>query len=100
MTDNRISELDVVQVSKNQVSANLQDEEVILNMEDGVYYGLNTIGARVWRLIQEPKTVKEIQETLLEEFDVESDQCMRKLTDLLLDMERRNLIEVKYERIA
>ena len=100
MPDNQISELDIVQVSKNQASANLQGEEVILNLEDGVYYGLNAVGARVWSFIQEPRTVKEIRETLLEEFDVESDRCTSELRALLLDLERRNLIEVTHESIT
>ena len=33
------------------------DEVVLLNLRDGVYYGLDGVGARVWTLVQEPRTV-------------------------------------------
>ena len=55
----------------------LDGEVAMLNMDDGVYYGLNNAGATLWNLIQEPKTVKEILEKFLEEYEVEEDRMQR-----------------------
>jgi len=41
-------------------------EAVILDLKSGVYYGLNDVGTRIWHLIQEPKTLNEIQDAILE----------------------------------
>jgi hypothetical protein len=79
----------------DQVSTNLEDEAVILNLKDGVYYGLNPVGARIWQLIQAPRTIKEILETLLEEYDIEPQRCEQDLLKLLKELAAKQLIEVK-----
>ena len=43
--------------AKDQVWCELAQEAVILNFKSGVYFGLNPVAARVWSLIQEPRTV-------------------------------------------
>ena len=48
----------------------LVDEAAILNLKTGIYYGLDPVGARIWNLIQTPRQLKEILETLLNEYDV------------------------------
>jgi hypothetical protein len=64
---------------QDQVSTNLDDEAVILNLKDGVYYGLNPMGARIWDLIQESRTVVEIRNMILEEYEVEPERCEQDL---------------------
>ncbi len=90
-----ITEDSVITTGGNQVSSDLAGEAVILNMEDGVYYGLDAVGARIWQLIQEPKSVKEVHGTLLEEFDVEPDRCMSDLLAVLQSLEDHHLITVR-----
>ena len=78
----------------HQTSCQVADEVVVLNMSDENYYGLNPVGARVWELIREPLTVREVRDTLVEEFEVSRDQCERDLLGLLLDMAEHELIQV------
>jgi hypothetical protein len=85
----------VVSVSRGSIFRNLGDETVILNIESNVYCGLNEVGARIWELLKEPKSVKEIQDTLLEEYEVEIDQCKNELLTLLQDLLDNELIDVK-----
>lgn len=87
-----------VVVTKDQVSCDLSGEAAILNLKESVYYGLNTVGASIWNFIQEPKTVKEIHEVILKEFDVESDCCERDILELLQDLSAHGLIEVIDEK--
>jgi hypothetical protein len=88
----------VLVVTKDQVSADLSGEAAILNLESGIYYGLNEVGARIWKLVQESKTVNEIKDTLVGEYDVESDQCEADLFALLAELLSKGLIEVKNEK--
>lgn len=91
------SEHSTIVVSKHQVSGDLLDGEVaILNLTDGVYYGLNGVGGRIWSLIQQPKTVRELVDTLVQEYDVDPDMCSRELQDLLEQLENRGLITVNH----
>jgi hypothetical protein len=85
----------IVVASSDQVSSKLGDEVVILNLRNGVYYGLDPVGARIWELIQEPRTVQEVCAVLLEEYDVTPEQCTSDVLALLRDLEAQGLIEVR-----
>ena len=85
----------IVFVSKDAIFRNLDDETIILNMESNVYCGLNEVGARIWELLKELKSVKAILDTLLEEYEVEIDQCKNELLTLLQDLLDNELIDVK-----
>jgi hypothetical protein len=89
-----ITDTSVISVTKEAVHCDLEDEVVILGLKDGVYYGLNPVGAFIWNLVQNPITVKEIKEAILNEYDVEEDVCEKDLLELLDNLMDKNLIEV------
>jgi hypothetical protein len=85
----------IIRTSTHQVSCDLTGEVAILNLDSGVYYGLDGVGARVWALISEPKRVSEVRDALLEEFDVDEERCARDLQALLVRLAEAGLIEVE-----
>ena len=90
-----------VVVSDEQVSTSLGDEAVILGMRDGVYYGLDAVGARVWALVAVPRRVSELVQTITDEFAVTPEQCERDVLALLGELASRELIrEVRSEADA
>ena len=90
-----ISDHSVVVAARDQVSCDLAGEAAILNIKNGVYYGLDPVGARIWKLMQEPCAVAEIQNTITREYDVEPERCGRDLLGLLEKLLAEGLIEVK-----
>ncbi|KPL12125.1 thymidylate synthase [candidate division BRC1 bacterium SM23_51] len=92
-----ISTQSTVVAARDQVSSNLDGEAAILNLKNGVYYGLDPVGARIWSLIQEPTTVAELRDAIVEEYEVEPDRCERDLLALLRDLAAEGLIEVRDE---
>ena len=44
----------IVVVADEVVSCDLDGEAAILDIKDGIYYGLDPIGAKIWNLIQKP----------------------------------------------
>ncbi len=88
-------------MAKDQVSSDLGDDAVILNLKTGIYHGLDSVGARLWSLIQESRSVNDILNTLLQEYEVESDRCERELVALLhKKLGDAGLIEVSNETTA
>jgi|SRR5215207_5892988 len=79
-------------VSDEQVSTALGDETVILGMRDGVYYGLDAVGARVWALVASPRRVSEIVLAITEEFQVSPERCERDVLTLLDELSARELV--------
>jgi hypothetical protein len=59
----------------NHVSCELGGEAVILNLDTGVYYGLEGVGAHVWMLLQQPRSLAEVRDLIVEEFEVDPAQC-------------------------
>ncbi len=85
----------IIVATTEQVSCPLGDESAILNRKNSVYYGVNPVGARVWSLLQQPRSVTELRDTLLDEYEVGADRCERDLLDLLEKMRGEGLIEVR-----
>lgn len=83
-----------VKAVPDQVSSDLGEEVVILNLESGKYHGLEDVGARIWELARESRTAGEMEEVLLAEYEVEPDQCWRDLTKLLRGLADRGLVEI------
>ena len=80
---------------KDQVSADLASEMVILNLKNGEYYGLNDVGARIWALLQEPRTLAAVRDQVVSEYeDADPDVCGQELLDLAEELAKVGLIEV------
>jgi hypothetical protein len=83
-----------VVASRNQLSAQLAGEAVILGLRDSVYYGLAGAGARIWELVQQPAVIREVAATVSCEFDVDEPQATLDLLALANDLLARGLLEV------
>lgn len=92
---NPISKSTIITAVKKQVWCDLAGGAAILDLKSGVYYGLNTVGTRIWDLVQEPRSVDHVLHTLLEEYDVEPERCERDLLALMEELAARGLIEVQ-----
>ena len=83
-----------VVVSQDQVSTNLSGEEVILSVRDSVYFGLDPVGARIWALMHQPRTLGEIANTVVSEYDVEGTRALADLLVLADQLRDAGLLEV------
>lgn len=92
--DTPLSAISVVVASKEQVSCALGDDVAILNMKNSVYYGLDPVGARIWTLLREPRSIQQVCAAIVDEYDVEPQRCERDVLELLEKMRSEGLIEV------
>jgi hypothetical protein len=84
----------VLVASKDQISCDLGEEVAILGMKNSVYYGLNPVGARVWCLLQRPRSIGEICQTIVGEYEVTAERCQGDLIKLLQQMLNEGLVEL------
>ena len=76
-----------------QVMARLVGEEiVILDLAAGTYFGLDPVGARIWQLMGEGRTLAEICATMLEEYEVEREQLEVDVLRLAAELLERGLV--------
>lgn len=84
-----------IQAIQEQISSSLDEESVILNLSSGIYYGLNSVGTRIWDLIQSPTTFNELKATLVSEYEVEPDRCDCDLAEIFQALDTAGLIEIQ-----
>jgi hypothetical protein len=85
----------IVVATSEQVSCALGEESVILNLKNSVYYGMNPVGASVWKLLQEQqRSVAELRDAVMDEYEVEPERCEREILDLLEKLRSEGLVQV------
>lgn len=92
--DTPLSTDSVVVAAPEQVSCALGDESVILNMKNSSYYGLNAVGASVWRLLQQRRSIAELRDAIVDEYDVELERCEQDVLELLDKLRSEGLVQV------
>lgn len=84
-----------VVASDDQVSADLEGEAVILGMRDGIYYGLEGVGATIWAAVQEEATIADLVARITREYEVTSEVARADLEALLRDLHARGLVTLE-----
>ena len=90
----KISIDSTVVVADEIVSCDLDGEAAILNIKDGVYYGLDPIGAKIWNLIQKPRVINDIAKIIWDEYDVDKDQCKIDILELIRELLNNGLVKI------
>lgn len=70
----------------------LSGEAVLLNLESGVYYGLDPVGTRVWALVTRQQPLAAVCATLLEEYEVGADVLAEDVLALVTDLCDKGLL--------
>ncbi|MCF8018784.1 MAG: PqqD family peptide modification chaperone [Vallitaleaceae bacterium] len=69
------------------------DGELAMNdTEKGIHYGMNTVGTRIWKLLDEPQTMASIVAYLLTQYEVDKEDCIEEVYNFLSDLYERGLI--------
>jgi hypothetical protein len=51
------------------------DEIVLLNLDTGDYLGLNRVAAAIWRLLETPISLAELENTLMSDYETDIKTC-------------------------
>jgi len=60
----------------------------------GSIYSFNGTGTLIWKMLESPKTVKQLAEGIAEEYEVTQDHAERDVADFVGEMKAVGLIEV------
>ncbi len=84
----------VVCRSQSLLFNNIGDEVVMMDIEQGSYYGLEKVAARVWALTAEPVSVGSLCDRLTTEYQVTPDTCRREVGVFLEELLGRGIVNV------
>jgi PqqD family protein of HPr-rel-A system len=57
-------------IKQSVISADLDGEAVLLDVESGAYYGLDEVAARIWKFLEQGASEEAICAELVEEYEV------------------------------
>jgi hypothetical protein len=78
--------------SPDVVFRDLEGEAVILDLASGTYFGLNEVGTRIWRLVDEGRDASQIVDIMASEYQADRATIVRDVERLLDDLRTRRLI--------
>lgn len=80
--------------SKEIDDADLNGEKVMMNLDKGKYFALNSIGSRIWEIMKSEICAKDIVKILLEEYDIDKETCENNVLNYLRLLENEELITI------
>ena len=83
-----------VVASTHQVSTTLSGEAVILHMTDGIYFGLNAVGATIWGRMQQPVALAAVVDHVTATFDVDRDTAERDVLRISAELADKGLLDL------
>ncbi|MEO6802785.1 MAG: PqqD family protein [Granulicella sp.] len=82
-----------ISVPSHVLAETLNDETVLLDMSNGMYFGLTPVASRFWKLLAAGTARDEINSILLSEFEIEPEVLKADLDALLAELEAKKLID-------
>jgi len=70
------------------ISGRLHDELVMMDLDQGKYFSLNPVATRIWDLLEKPLCCEELCDSLVTEYEVDTEQCFADTDELLHEMLR------------
>jgi hypothetical protein len=86
---------DTVAIPPQVMARQVGEETVILDLASGTYFGLDPVGARIWTLLGEGKTLAQVCDVMQEEFDVSRADIERDVLDLAVRLQEQQLISAE-----
>lgn len=83
---------DRVRIPQEVLARQVGGETVMLDLAKGAYFGLDPVGARMWELLAEGKTLAEVCDAIVEEYEVSRDAVERDLLSLVAELMTQGLL--------
>jgi hypothetical protein len=78
--------------NKAIVQSKIGEEVVMLDMDSGFYFGLNSVASVIWGLLANEIGFEALIDQLMAQFDVERSLCEADTKELLDQMVEKNII--------
>lgn len=81
------------------VTAPVNSELMMLNVEEGAYYSLDPIAAEIWGLIESPSAVQDIVAALQTRYAVSLEECQADVLSFLEKLYKDRMIRIDSQKI-
>lgn len=85
----------LIERSAQLLEAEVDGEMVALHVDNGQCYGFNGTAARIWTLLDRPKTLTELCVDLSAEFDLSPEDAPEEVLPFLEELKRDGLVSIR-----
>ena len=78
--------------NKEIIQSKIGEEVVMLDVESGFYFGLNSVASIIWGMLEKEITFNELIDQLLSQFDVDRQLCEQDTQELLDQLLEKHVI--------
>jgi hypothetical protein len=79
--------------SSKQVSCKIHDEVAILDLDKAVYFGLQGAAVHIWDVLDSPRSVEDICDSIADTFDISAHDCRPDVVQVLENLQAEGLVE-------
>lgn len=76
------------------LSKTIGEEEVLVDLNTGTYFGLNEIGTIMWSYLKKKISFEQMHEEILNHYEVSAEKINLDFQDLLKKLSEKNLINI------
>lgn len=91
-TEAEIGSETLVTRNEEPVAVEVDRTVVMMSVDQGMYFGLEGVGPKIWALLEQPRSVRQLCEALMSEFDVAPEVCRREVGAFLEELRRAQLV--------
>jgi hypothetical protein len=84
----------IIKRTEKVLASSIGDELVMFDAEAGKYYGLNPVASNIWSLLDEPKSINELCDHLMNKFEITRENCIKEVIEFIPRLESKGLLEV------
>jgi hypothetical protein len=79
--------------NKKVIQSKIGDEVVMLDMDSGFYFGLNSVASIIWGMLEKAISFEEVINELMKEYNVDRQTCEKDTRSFWDQLLERNIIK-------
>ena len=80
-------------IATDTLSKTLKEEEVLLNLDSGTYFGLDEVGTFIWQQLKTSTSGNSLAQSIISEFEVDPEIAKNDLQGFLSKLLENGLVE-------
>ncbi|QAY78471.1 PqqD family protein [Sphingosinicella sp. BN140058] len=73
-------------------TAEFGDELAVMDLKSGAYIAFNRTAADIWKLLESPRSLEQLCETLERQYRIDPERCREDVEGLLRELEQMGVI--------
>jgi hypothetical protein len=95
MSSSTLLESTLISRNPDPIVADVDGEIVMMSIDSGKYHGLDEVGSRIWRLLEEPMLLSQLIALLQKEYDADYERCLLDTIPFLQAMTEHSLLKLE-----